>query len=201
MNPYGHIHQAAEVFRRQYLAGSEHSLPVDVLWLAEICLQLNPIPIEGFREKFGADAAITKDALYIDAKAYDQCDDCEAWEKPRLRFSIAHELGHHVLHREEAQNFNPQTFDDFEDNYLENHYGSEKEREANEFAGRLLVPLEKLKMELDAYVEEIRPANQWWHFKEYLRANFAKRVAPLFGVHEKVILVRLIREELWDEQK
>lgn len=64
----------------------------------------------------------------------------------RLRFSIAHELGHLFLHRELFESANIQTPDHLLD-WLNEHDGRkyEFEREANEFAGRLLVPVETLR--------------------------------------------------------
>ena len=73
------------------------------------------------------------------------------------------------------------------------------EREANEFAGRLLVPAEVLQERFD----RMQPAfdtqfgrHSWIH-DENLRSRTAEILAPNFGVHRKAILVHLEREGIW----
>lgn len=62
--------------------------------------------------------------------------------KVRQRFSIAHELGHYFLnHPQEAETL---SMEDSHDEWRQ------YEREANEFAGELLVPKDMLKRELDS---------------------------------------------------
>lgn len=82
----------------------------------------------------------------------------------RNSFTIAHEIGHYVLH-----NGNNNRFDQYHKYTVEE---LKKERDANEFAGRLLMPQDKF--------EEI--------FKE-LRGNIVK-IADFFGVSSKAAEVR-----------
>jgi len=75
------------------------------------------------------------------------------------------------------------------------------EWQANEFAGRLLVPYDMLKSEVDKVYEIIKKDPD---LRDYLKRDqdaLLSRVAPSlrrkFGVSEKVIKTRVGREELW----
>jgi Zn-dependent peptidase ImmA (M78 family) len=59
----------------------------------------------------------------------------------RRRFTVAHELGHYFLHRSEG---------DFEDTILfrRDYQVNRREREANEFASKLLMPTSEFRREL-----------------------------------------------------
>lgn len=56
----------------------------------------------------------------------------------RQRFTIAHELGHYFMHRDKNLNFEDATF-------FRNENNSSIEYAANEFAGRLLMPEDRLR--------------------------------------------------------
>ena len=58
----------------------------------------------------------------------------ETKEEGKRRFSIAHELGHWMLHPDKSQ------FDLYSDQGISSYYGSIEEQEANIFAAHLLMP-------------------------------------------------------------
>jgi len=76
-----------------------------VLILAEIDLKLDITPFDGLFEKYDVDAAVTQDlsGIYVDREAYVLLEKGTIWQQYRLRFSVAHELGHYVLHRKKAE--------------------------------------------------------------------------------------------------
>jgi len=89
-------------------------------------------------------------------------------------FTLAHELGHLLLHRE--------SMIDVEDDFY-SHQG--RERDANAFAGNLLVP--------DAFVDDI----DWQHFPlDTVNAyeNYLKSYSKQWGVSVEAILRRLMDE-------
>ncbi len=93
-----------------------------------------------------------------------------SWE-PRQSFTLMHELGHLLLHKTSS-------IDD--DHDMHSHEG--REREANTFAGHLLVP--------DAFLTSIRDADRpedVSHFDEWLIAH-----RKAWGVSGEVILRRLM---------
>ena len=97
------------------------------------CLGISLFPVAGLSKKYNVDAFVSSSfrILYVDEKSYRN-------ESYRYRFSVAHELGHLVLHRE----YYSSRIESFEDwlglsPHADNSY---VEFQANYFAGNLLVP-------------------------------------------------------------
>lgn len=200
MNGFGHVWTAVEDFRRTYLAGQEERLPVDVFTVVELRLRLDVIPFDDLSAKYGIDAALVPDftGIYVDAESYVLWERGPIWKQNRLRFSVAHELGHFVLHRDAAAKVSFKSFEEFARHFNANDGPKyQLEQEANEFAGRLLVPIERLREQFDRFANQIRAIMPNWIRSEDLRVKFAETVAPKFGVHAQAILTRLDREGLW----
>ena len=200
MNGRKDVWEVAEAFRRQHLAAQTDRLPVDVFSLVELQLRLDVIPFDDLSARYQIDAALTPDfsGIYVDAESYILWERGPVWKQNRLRFTVAHELGHWALHRDYAAGLNFASFDDFARHFKAddpNRYWLEKE--ANEFAGRLLVPVERLREHFDRFAAQIGSIMPNWLRSEDLRAKFADTVAPKFGVHQQTILTRLDREDLW----
>jgi Zn-dependent peptidase ImmA (M78 family) len=93
-----------------------------------------------------------------------------SWE-PRQSFTLAHELGHLLIHKSSS-------IDDEQD--LQSHQG--QEREANAFAGHLLVP--------DAFLMSIRDTERPDDVSQY--DGWLARPRNAWGVSGEVILRRLM---------
>jgi Zn-dependent peptidase ImmA (M78 family) len=189
-----------EAFRQQHLTGALRHLPVDVFSLVELKLKLNVIPFDDLFAKYESDAAITPDFcnLYVDAEAYVLWEKGPVWKQNRLRFSVAHELGHYALHRGIAAKLSFESRDDFA-RWTQSYDGQKYslEQAANEFAGRLLVPVERLQKHYDDFAREFDVKYPQWRTFEASRHFFAESVAPKFGVNSQVVEVRLDREGIW----
>jgi len=200
MNGQGRVWEAAEAFRQQYLAKAGGRLPVDVFSVVELQLRLDVIPFDDLQARYRVDAALTHDlsGMYVDAESYVLWETGPIWKQNRLRFTVAHELGHWALHRDYAAKVK---FDSFEQ--FARHFKGEDparywlEQEANEFAGRLLVPVDRLRELFDQFAGQIATIVPKWLQSEDLRIKFAEQVAPRFGVHTQSLLTRLDREGLW----
>ena len=119
----------------------------------------------------------------------------------RVRFSIAHELGHFVLHRDVYQNIAHASVEDwieFVQRVPEDQWGY-MEQHAYEFAGRLLVPRDRLKAELQVHVQAAEGAGftAWDTSGDAALEYVAGPLARVFGVSSQVIEKRLTREGLW----
>jgi Zn-dependent peptidase ImmA (M78 family) len=176
------------------------NVPVDVFSLVELDLRLDVIPFDDLSAKYQVDAAFTPDftGIYVDAESYILWERGPAWKQKRLRFTVAHELGHWAMHREYAARLKFASFDDFARHFKaddSSRYWLEKE--ANEFAGRLLVPIERLREQFDRFAAQIVSIIPDWLRSEDLRSKFADTVAPKFGVSQQTLLARLDRESLW----
>jgi Zn-dependent peptidase ImmA (M78 family) len=133
---------------------SPDRVPVPIIEIVEMKLRIEPFPIQGLME-IDIDGFLTSDLKNI-------CIDSEIYQnrrmESRLRFTYAHEVGHWVLHQKEIQACafrNPIDWIHFREDFLEEDLNW-FEYHAYEFAGRLLVPREKLVSEIDALRNKIR---------------------------------------------
>ncbi len=189
-----------EQFRLEHLGSQCTALPVDVFTIVELKLRLDVIPFDDLAAKYQIDAALTQDfrGMYVDAESYIVWEKGPVWKQNRLRFTVAHELGHFVLHREQASKLKFSSFDQFAAQFKGS--GGPRytiEQEANEFAGRLLVPIERLRACYDEFAAKASTIMPNWRLSDDLRTKFAESAGPKFGVNAQVILARLDREDLW----
>lgn len=138
---FDEVSEKVETLRAKY--ETLQTIPVDIDDFLEFDLELEIVPLAGLREKINAEAMISKDykTIYVDVQSY---NDERLWY--RLKFSIAHELGHMFLHKDffcrqniknEEEWINFMSSLQLKYSFLENH--------ANWFAGMLLVPADKLR--------------------------------------------------------
>ncbi|MEI7732387.1 MAG: ImmA/IrrE family metallo-endopeptidase [Verrucomicrobiota bacterium] len=195
-----HIWQKIDELRTQYPVLREDSTPIDVFSFAEIDLKLDPIPFDDLLAKYRVEAAIKADftGIYLDAEQYKLMERGPEWKLNRLRFSLAHELAHFFLHRDLPQAEHFASLPDFA-RWTQN-YGGRKyttEQEANEFAGRLLVPKARLQAYFDEFEAKVKDPIPNFITSGQLRDQFAEKIGPRFGVNSQVIGVRLDRDSLW----
>jgi hypothetical protein len=196
------IWNQAEELRNLYDTLKVEKLPLDLISFVELDLRLDLIPYDGLKSDFGADAAILADfsGLYIDGEIFDRIDVIRGSQLNRLRFSIEHELGHLFLHRGSFESAGIQTSDHLLD-WLNEHNGRKYdfEREANEFAGRLLVPVDVLRDCFDRMLPamDAQYGRHAWVTNAEIRSKTAELIAPRFGVHPIAIETRFDREGIW----
>jgi Zn-dependent peptidase ImmA (M78 family) len=191
------IREEAESFRAAHIFSS--NLPVDIENVVEATLGMRIIPIENLQKLCDMEGFISNDfaSVYVDKFLYQD----DRYYK-RVRFTIAHEIGHYVLHR---STIDSQEFDD-ENDWIKFRIGLKDdtlgwfETQASEFAGRLLVPL-------DSLVEEFRSKRQMvikkfssWDSPKINDDDLFSIVAPLicsrFDVSAEVIEKRLRKENI-----
>ena len=148
--PQTQVWKVADEFRSKFWKGE---LPVDVMAFVEFDLNLDIVPMSGLRQDADIDALLLDDwqTIIVDQGYY--LDDRY---QNRIRFSVAHELGHFVMHKEAFDQIPRASAEEWlafvrdmperEYSFLESH--------AYEFAGRLLVPPNQLKQELEAAIEQ-----------------------------------------------
>ena len=202
MNGKAAVWEAVENFRQKYLIGALAHLPVDVFTLTELEFKLDIIPFDDLYEKYEVDAALVQDfsGIYVDAEAYIIWEKGPRWKQRRLRFSVAHELGHYILHREIAAGLKFNSFADFA-LWTKGNQGQQHtlEQTANEFAGRLLVPVERLRGEFESFAQAAKNIIPNWYTNPAMRHAFAERTRPVFEVNTQVIEARLYREGIWPD--
>ena len=120
----------------------------------------------------------------------------------RMRFSFAHELGHFFLHRELYERVAFESADEWKEILLglpEADY-TYFEYQANEFAGRLLVPREVLIHEIENAGDVLKRNKMLDHIKSdpyAVLSAISTRIGKTFGVSFEVIEKRAEREKLW----
>lgn len=193
--PREKIWREADAFRAKHWPAGE--LPVDVEAIAEFELDLEIRPITGLCSSGNVDALLlgNLETIIVDTDYYR--DDRMV---NRIRFSMAHEIGHLVLHPDVFSRIAHSSIDEWvaffqaipDDQYtwIEQH--------AYEFAGRLLVPRERLTKEFEKARElaEARGFTEWDSSGETVRDYIAHGIARVFAVSEQVVSKRLLRENL-----
>ena len=156
--------------------------PVDVEKVADY-LGIAIVPVEGLMDKIGVDAFISADfrMIYVDGAEYRLGGN-------RYRFSVAHELGHYVLHREYFSS-RVESFVEWAGLVDDNCYGY-VEFQANYFAGCLLAPEDEMVRMLDAEYEGSFVRNYY----KMGRGRYMKVLAEMrrwFMVSEQVVTRRM----------
>lgn len=193
------VWDAVEAFRAQNVKDLGR-IPVDVLTCIEVRLKIDVIPFPRLLSKYSVDAAVMPDfsGIYVDKDSYAYLEGKPLWMFNRLRFSLAHELGHIVLHREIVKGVKFESLEDFwkfSRLYSKSKYGLEWE--ANEFAGRLIVPIDRLKVDFDKFAAGVKGEFPSWWSSMDLRAALTDQLSTTYQVSKDVISCRLDREELW----
>ncbi len=170
------IKTKADQFREKYW---DKSIPVDIEKIVSIKLRMDVIPISGLKDDFDIDAFITSDwsGVYIDLKSLTNDRLIN-----RLRFSLAHEIGHYVLHKEIYESFGIILAADFYQYHelLPQEEYSKLEIQAFIFAGYLLVPREILEKEKELAMKKVKDINQF--DKDTLQAYLASYLSRKFGI-------------------
>lgn len=191
------IRDIAETFRSEYIFND--SIPVNIERIIESTMGIYIIPVQSLQHDCDMEGFISRDfkSIYLDEDLY--MDD--RYYK-RVRFTIAHEIGHLVLHRSNidmVRFLSDNDWKGFRLNLLDEPLRW-FETQASEFAGRLLVPLDQL---INAFKEariEIMKKNTNWDAPkiddEELLSIIASRISPKFGVSAEVIEKRLRKENV-----
>ena len=116
---------------------TDNSLPVDIDEIVDNKLEIDVIPIHGLKLGFDVESYISSDfkSIYIDRYLYDNYEN-------RYKYSLAHEIGHSILHKELYEGLDYDSTDEWKDiiksipdkeySFIESH--------AYNFAGLILVP-------------------------------------------------------------
>jgi hypothetical protein len=190
------IRRAVDDFRKRYW--TKDTIPVDIFEIVEFELGIEIRTIFNLKDAGDVDALLLGDLKTI---AVDQNDFLNDRAQNRLRFSIAHEIGHLVLHKDTFAKIQYSSIDEwvaFFQKIPEDQYAW-IEQHAYEFAGRLLVPREKLVEKLNDAVALAKSSgfDAWDSSGDSTRQFIAHGIARYFEVSDQVIDKRLIRENLW----
>lgn len=191
---WDYIRNQAEQFRQKYVKPPD-LIPVPIEKIIEIDLRLHIIPQVNLQEKLDIDAFLTNDltSIYVDYALY-----MDQRRSNRLRFTLAHELGHLILHEKEIKRCRFRTPDEwihFREDFLEEDLFW-FESQAYEFAGRLLVPKDKLVKQINNLKDKVTKFKQISPEKPDLYEAVSRVICGNFGVSWEVIQKRIEKEKI-----
>lgn len=181
------IEKKATSFREKHWGGS---LPVDIEKIIEISLKIKPIIVSNLMSNCDIDALITSDwgSIYVDRDRY-----MDERYQNRLRFTLAHEIGHMVLHKGLYESFGIKKIEDLYkliDEIPKEQY-SYLEIQAQKFANYLLISREKLEVLRKKEIKKI-PEEQMGNFDtKTLNSYLANPLSKIFGVSNEAIEIAL----------
>lgn len=193
--PYQSIQNRVDNFVERY-----HPLitiPIPIEEIVDLQLGINIIPIPGLQDLLGVAGFISNDLKNISVDEYVQNH-----REGRYRFTLAHEVGHIFLHENLflMANFSKSAeWKAFSQTISEAEY-SKFEFQANEFAGRLLVPSDHLKKHVSQNIQYMESQglslqDNWDNAWEYIAVGIGKE----FVVSAQVVETRIAREKIKEE--
>jgi len=187
------IRAHADAFREQY--NPEGVLPCPIEEIADLQLGINVVPLPGLQDRIGTVGYITSDLSEIDVDGY-----VYDHVPTRLRWTIAHEVGHLLLHRPlyEAQSYStPEEWKAWVRSVPQNQYGR-LETQANMMARMILIPADVLAQRLDVVVAKIEAHGLDWRNN---RDVVHRVLGAEFGVAAETILYALMNENIADDPR
>jgi Zn-dependent peptidase ImmA (M78 family) len=187
------IKRRADAFRQKFW---DDSVPVDIEKIIDLKLKIDIIPLPNLRKLCDIDSQISFDlkSIYVDSDLYR-----DEKQQNRLRFSLAHEMGHYVLHKNLYRKFKLNNIYNFRQIILEKisekQYGY-LETQANKFASYLLVPRERLKIEKEKLLKRLENDPEFIKISDNKLQNsyLAIFLAGIFGVSQEVMEIVLSEE-------
>jgi len=189
------IKKIASSFRVKF---SDNSIPIKMEGIIELRLKMYIALSPGLKYLQGIDMLIMSDfkSIYVDENIYS-----DETQKNRLRFSYAHEIGHFVLHKNIYKNFGIKNWEDFYNIQKKESYRKNIQRidkQADIFAGYLLIPEDKLKLEKNQILESLDTEllsriNSMP--KETSNQLLASQLSIIFGVSQMAMFIALEKLE------
>lgn len=189
---YEDIRQKAEEFLTR--CHPQGAIPIPIEEIVEFQLEMDIIPMPGLQDLIETDGFITSDLreIYVDEFIYSR-------RSNRYRFTLAHEIGHAMLHGKlyEQQSF--QSIDEWKAflNSIPDEEHAWLEYQAYAFAGLVLVPRSALVRDAERCVELVKSKGigmvENWDFVWSYIASFLSKG---FQVSEEVIEKRLPKDRV-----
>jgi len=181
--------------------GCKDKLPIPVEHIIDNILKINIIPFPNLFTNFEINAFTSSDLrnMYVDEYLYENLN-------PQYRFTLAHELGHIILHEKIYANMEMKNLEQWRKFISEVDEISYRhlEFQANNFAGLFLVPGSQLENEfnqqlISQLINVEKSKKQKLKREEYLDwvvDVIALRLGPIFDVDAQVIKIRIEKEGL-----
>ena len=193
------IRAEAEQARSKYWP--EYTFPIESEIVIQGKLGIDIVFLKGLFHGALSNAFLSFDRtkIYIDKYAYN----CGRLDE-KINFDLAHEIGHYLLH-EEVYDYLQKKIKSFDDYFDFTKTAPDKEIwnyefQANEFAGRFLVPITELSREIGIRCEEAMANGQidkYAQNPDLFLTLISPDIADFFGVTFTNIEERVKREAIW----
>ncbi|MBN2568869.1 MAG: ImmA/IrrE family metallo-endopeptidase [Deltaproteobacteria bacterium] len=189
---YSEIGRIARTFLTQYHPTRE--IPVPIEEIIELKMELNIFPFPRLYKDHRLNGFLSRDrtTIYVDEIQYNQFNE-------KYRYTLAHEIGHYILHRSCYEDLSFESPDEFaqwrlsmppEDiGWFETH--------GDWFAGHVLVPSDRLEKVCREVVEKYQ--DKFSEFKvipDDIWSYISNEVATYFDVNPPVIEIRIKKENI-----
>jgi Zn-dependent peptidase ImmA (M78 family) len=188
---------------REFLSnhGYDRQIPIDVEALLEFVLDVAIIPTPGFQQNHSVEGSLSLDmrTIFVDEYVYRAVEN-------RFRFTLAHELGHILLHRSIFKDMKVDSVLEWKRAYktIDEGVYSTLEKQAYDFAGLILVPSEDLQLRFMRMVSENKANFAQAKSKgisiektlDFFKANAIYRLARMFKVSPDVLERRIDKDDL-----
>jgi hypothetical protein len=176
----------------------QQQVPLDVELIVEADLRLELRPESNLFKKTEMDALLTSNrkTIMVDLDRFTRKN-----LQNRLRFTIAHEIGHYVLHEATYKDVIFGSVDDwldFFEDFPQIEY-RKLEWHCDEFAGRLLIHRDLLRKKFEETRAKLK-GTEWEKVDPlpvYVVEAMATEIAKFFGVSEQPVIIRLESEGIW----
>ena len=190
------INTHAENFLKDHKAGNK--IPVPIEEIIEFDLHLDIVPFPGLQRDFDIDGFIAGDlsCIYVDDFIFKH-------RPARYRYTLAHEIGHYVLHRKIMKSLRPSSVSTWKDFIL--NIDTEEydwlEWQAYTFAGILLVPQKFIEDDFSQQIKAIHSKIRLAKLKklpkdsyqEYIINAVANKLIRKYDVSIDVLIKRIAK--------
>lgn len=187
---YDRLKELANDFLRKYNA--EGKFPVPIEEILEFKLGINIIPVPGLID-FHVDAFTWSDLKHIEVDEFFFKNQLK-----RYRFTLAHETGHIILHPSILSSYRGDSVDDYVE--FVSSVGDENvrwlEKQADQFAGMVLVPSEALKVKFQQAQLKVGSTKGLSMDDPSVRSYMADWISDYFEVSSQVVETRLVYDRL-----
>ena len=145
------------------------SIPIPIEYIIEFNYGINIIPMPGLLDIYGVDGFISSDfsSIYVDNFIYEH-------RTYRYRYTLAHEIGHLILHKRYLGNCQFSNIDEWKEFYneIDQRDHSKMEFQGYAFGGLVLAPQTELKKYFIEYLPQVMPLVEQARSKGVDRVNY-----------------------------
>lgn len=173
-----------------------NSIPIPIEHIIEYNYGINIVPLPGLLDLYGVDGFISSDfsSIYVDNFIYEH-------RYYRYRYTLAHEIGHLILHKKYLRNCQFSNIDEWKNFYneIDQRDHSKMEFQGYAFGGLVLAPQLKLKKYFKKYLPQVMPLVKQAQSKGVKRENYliyvkdslATVLSPIFEASTDVLNRRI----------